>query len=151
MKLSTMAMMLLMLSCAAARTEPAEPWSVSVTSSGGITGKGAGSYSIDSAGTIHVTTMIGKSCSYTATAEELTRFRSLVASARPTAWAASYIPENACCDRIEYELTLDEAGTKKTVRWIDDPAPMPKDLVALTNAMVGAPPSLRVDYGGKCQ
>jgi hypothetical protein len=95
--------------------------------------------------------MTDKSCTYRATEEEMVRFRELLTNARPETWNASYIPQESCCDRFEYELTLDEAGKKRTVKWIDDPAPMPADLAALTNAMVGVPPSLRVTYGGQCQ
>jgi hypothetical protein len=153
MKLSAITMMLLILSCAASRTAPPEPWSVEVTSSGGIAGRGAGSFAIDSTGrvAVAVTTMTRKSCTFPATEEEMGRFRELLANARPDAWSDSYVPKDSCCDRFEYELTLDLAGKKRTVKWIDDPAPMPKDLVALTSAMVGTPPSLRVTYGAKCQ
>ena len=151
MKLSAITMMLLTLSCAATRTAPAEPWSVEVTSTGGIAGRGAGSFAIDSAGKVSVTTMTRKSCTFQATDDEISRFRELLANAGPDTWSESYLPKDPCCDRFEYELTLDLAGTKKTVKWIDDPAPMPKDLAALTSAMVGTPPSLRVTYGAKCQ
>jgi hypothetical protein len=151
MKLSAITMMLLILSCAASRTAPPEPWSVEVTSSGGIAGRGAGSFAIDSTGRVAITTMTRKSCAFQATDEEMGRFRELLAKARPDTWSESYVPKDSCCDRFEYELTLDLAGTKKTVKWIDDPAPMPKDLAALTSAMVGTPPSLRVTYGAKCQ
>ena len=150
MKLSVIGMMLLILSCAASGTAPAEPWFVSVTSSGGFAGRGAGSYSINSAGEIAVTSMTGKSCTFRASEEEMTRFRELLGNARPETWKESYIPKDPCCDRFEYELTLDEAGKKRTVKWIDDPDPMPADLKALTDAMVGPPPSLRVTYGGQC-
>ena len=151
MKLSVMIAMMLTLSCAASRTKPIEPWSIAVTSSGGLAGRGAGSYAIDSAGKISVTTMMGRSCTFQATDEEMSRFRELLTNARPETWNESYIPSDPCCDRFEYELTLDEAGAKTTVKWIDDPEPMPKDLAALTDAMVGAPPSLRVAYGSQCQ
>jgi hypothetical protein len=150
MKLSVIAAMLLMLSCAASRTKPVEPWSVAVTSSGGLAGRGAGSYSINSAGEISVTTIAGKTCPMPASDETMALFNTLLTNARPNAWSASYIPKESCCDRIEYQLTLDEAGTKHTVKWIDDPSPMPKDLADLTGAMVGAK-SLRVDYGAKCR
>jgi hypothetical protein len=94
--------------------------------------------------------MIGKSCTFRATAEEMRRFRELVANARPDAWEESYVPKDPCCDRFEYRLTLDVAGEKHSTKWMDDPLPMPEDLAALTSAMVGAPPSLRVTYSGKC-
>jgi hypothetical protein len=35
--------------------------------------------------------------------------------------------------------------------WIDDPAPMPKDLAALVDAITGARDSLRVVYQSQCQ
>lgn len=151
MNLSFIATMMLMLSCAVSRTTPVEPWSIQVTSSGGFAGRGAGSYAIDSTGEVAVTSMSGKSCAFRATDEEMRRFRELLANARPETWSPSYIPKDPCCDRFEYALTLDEAGTKRTVKWIDDPLPMPKDLAALTSAMVGPPPSLRVTYGANCQ
>lgn len=150
MKLSMITTMMLALSCAASRTKPIEPWSIAVTSSGGLAGRGAGSYSINSAGEISVTSMTGKSCTYHATDEEMARFRAMLTNAQPRKWRDSYIPEESCCDRFQYELTLDEAGTKTVVTWIDDPTPMPKDLDALTNAMVGTTPSLRVSYGERC-
>jgi hypothetical protein len=151
MKLSIVATMLLMLSCAASRTKPAEPWSIEVTSSGGLVGRGAGSYAINSDGRVSVTSMMGKTCTFQATEEEMRRFTELLTNARPDGWDASYVPKDPCCDRFEYELTLDEGGVKHTVKWIDDPSPMPKDLVALTSAMMGPSPSLRVTYGEKCK
>ena len=151
MKLSVMTTMMLMLSCAASSSAPREPWSIAVTSSGGLAGRGAGSYSIDSAGEVAVTSMSGKSCTFRATDAELARFRELLTNAQPERWKDSYVPEESCCDRFQYEMTIDEAGAKTVVTWIDDPEPMPEDLAALTNAMTGAPPSLRVTYGGQCR
>lgn len=151
MKLSILATMLFVVSCAASQTRPVEPWSVGVTSSGGLAGRGAGSFAIDSEGKVSVTSMMGKSCTFQATEEERRRFTELLTNARPDTWAASYVPKDPCCDRFEYELTLDEGGVKRTVKWIDDPMPMPKDLAALTSAVVGEPPSLRLTYGNQCQ
>jgi hypothetical protein len=151
MKLSIVATMLMVLSCAASQTRPVEPWSVAVTSSGGLAGRGAGTFAIDSDGKISVTSMMGKSCTFQATEDERRRFAELLAKTRPDTWAASYLPKDPCCDRFEYELTLDEGGVKHTVNWIDDSLPMPKDLAALTDAVMGPAPSLRVTYGAKCQ
>ena len=60
-------------------------------------------------------------------------------------------PDLPAIAALEGEMTIDEAGAKTVVTWIDDPEPMPEDLAALTNAMTGAPPSLRVTYGGQCR
>ena len=128
MKLSALAMILMMTSCAASQSHSEGPWRIAVTSSGGLMGKGAGNYAIDSDGKIEVTTIGGKTCTYQATAEELARFRKLIDQARPDTWKESYAPENRCCDRFEYNLTLDRAGSERTTEWIDDPLPMPKDI-----------------------
>lgn len=141
---------LLLASCAASRNEPAGPWRVEVATEGGLTGRGVGAFAIASDGAIEVRTMQETVCRYTASEDELRRFRELVAQARPDAWAASYVPEERCCDRIQYTLTL-ESGRKTTTQWIDQPLPMPADLAALAEAMVGGPQSLRVTHGARCQ
>ncbi|HEX8617043.1 MAG TPA: hypothetical protein VF911_05590 [Thermoanaerobaculia bacterium] len=150
MKLSALGVLLLM-SCAASQNSqpPAGPWSVQVTTSGGITGRGNGSWAIASDGKVAVTSMSGKSCAFDATAEQRARFGSLLANARPDTWSASYAPENRCCDRIEYTMTIEESGKQRKVEWIDDPLPMPRDLSAIVNAVTGVP-SLRTEYGDKC-
>ena len=151
MKLSALAVLLLM-SCAASQSAPETPWRIEVRTAGGITGRGNGSWAIDSDGTVTVSNIAGKSCSSDASAAELSRFEKLLAAARPDTWAADYVPENRCCDRIEYTLTVNERGAPETkVVWIDDPEPMPKDLVALVRAVSGAAPSLRTEHGEKCR
>jgi len=150
MKLSALAMVLLM-SCAASQTHSDGPWRIEVTTSGGLVGRGAGNYAVDSDGKISLTTTAGRSCTFQATAGELARLNKLVGAARPDAWKDSYAPENRCCDRFEYNLTLDRAGVQRTTEWIDDPLPMPADLQAIADAIVGGPGSLRVDYGPRCQ
>lgn len=140
---------LLVTACAAAPNEPPEPWRVSVITDGGFAGKGIGAFAIASDGTIEVTNMAGQKCSYRASEEELLRFRELLTNARPRQWAPSYVPEERCCDRIHYAMKV-EAGTVTQVTWIDQPRPMPADLAALAEAMVGGGGSLRVAYGARC-
>lgn len=142
---------LLVTACAASRNdELAEPWRVGVTTEGGFAGRGIGAFSIQSNGTVEVTTMQGKRCTFQASEEERLRFRELLTAARPERWAPSYVPEEHCCDRIEYTLTLD-AGRTTTTRWIDEPLPMPDDLTALADRIVGGSESLRVTYDPRCQ
>ena len=150
MKLSLLGMVLVM-SCAAAQSKPAEPWRVEVRTEGGIAGKGIGSYAVSSDGTISVVSMARVACTFRATDEELDRIRTLLANAHPETWRASYAPEDRCCDRIEYTLTVDQAGTVHTTEWIDDALPMPKDLSALAGAMTGPKPSLRDTYSARCR
>lgn len=151
MKLSALAMILLMTSCAASQSRSDGPWRIEVTTSGGLTGRGAGSYTVDSDGKISLTTTAGRTCPFEMTAKELDRLDKLVDQTRPDAWKDSYAPENRCCDRFEYKLTLDRAGTQHDTEWIDDPLPMPADLQAIADAIVGGPGSLRVEYAPRCQ
>ncbi|MBV8517189.1 MAG: hypothetical protein JO197_07260 [Acidobacteria bacterium] len=142
---------LLATACAAA-PRPVRPWHLELASSGGIAGRGAGSYVLDSTGALTVTTMTRKQCSYQLSDAELQRVEKLLAAARLGTWKESYLPENTCCDRIEWDLTIDRAGTKRATKWLDEP-PLPKDLVALVHAIVapGDPHALASVYAERCR
>lgn len=150
MKLSLLAMMVL-TACAASHSRPNRPWRMELVTSGGFAGRGNGNYTIDSAGKIGVVSTSGRTCAFDAAPEDVTRFEDLLRAAKPGTWNESYVPENSCCDRFEYSLTIEEAGVKRTVRWIDDPLPMPKDLEAISNAMIGGADSLRVRFSERCR
>ena len=159
MKLSIMSMIFL-AACTASNgpTGPAEPhssarpWRITLTSSGGFAGRGAGNYTIDSAGGIEVRSTSGKTCSFRATAEDLTRYAELLRNAQPESWKPSYAPANRCCDRIEYELTVEWNGATHSTEWIDDPDPMPAGLTALWMALTGGnDQSLRNRYEQQCR
>ena len=149
MKLSAFALALLM-SCAASQSAAVKPWKIEVTTSGGITGRGNGGWGIDSDGTVSVTSMARRQCTFEATPAERERFDTLMATARPDTWKDSYVPEDSCCDRIEYRMTVTHGGEERKIVWIDDPLPMPNDLQAIANAITGVAPSLRTEYGGRC-
>ena len=148
MKLSAFCLIFL-AACTATHATPKKPWRVEVTSTGGIHGRGAGDYAIDSAGKVTARLFDNRPCTFTTSPEPV---EAILAKARPAEWKESYVPENACCDRYEYTLTYDEAGAKTTTRWIDDPLPMPADLTALSQAMVGGEAtSIRMQAAGRCQ
>jgi len=149
-KLSILGMVLVM-SCAAAQSKPAGPWRIEVRTEGGIAGKGVGTYAISSDGAISVVSMSGMKCSYRATPEELERIGLLLGAAHPETWKASYAPEDRCCDRIQYTMTVEQDGDTRTTEWIDDPLPMPKDLRDLSAAMMGPAPSIRDSYSARCR
>lgn len=142
---------LLLASCAASHGAPNRPWRVAVTTTGGIAGRGTGDFAIASDGKVEARLFDGRECRFTASAAELRRFEELLGKARPREWKRSYVPENPCCDRFEYTLTYDEASVETTTKWIDDPLPMPADLVALADAIVGGAASLRVIAAERCQ
>lgn len=150
-KVPTLLLAMMFLSCTAAYTAPQKPWRIEVATSGGLTGRGNGTYAIDSTGKVTATLINGKSCSYQADAAELSRIEQLLGETKRGAWKAEYIPENPCCDRIEYTLTVDEAGALTTTKWIDDPPPMPRDLVALGDAFLIGETSIRAQSAERCQ
>jgi hypothetical protein len=119
----------------------AAPWRIEVTSQGGIHGRGAGTFVLDSTGAYSVTDIHGKRCSFKPSAARKRELAAAVANAKPRAWKASYVPDNTCCDRIEWTLTLDDDGTKSTTRWME-PAALPKDLAALVDTLR----RLRIDH-----
>lgn len=142
----------LVFSCAAARSTPKEPWRVEVTTTGGLAGRGTGDYAVDHEGAVTAKLFNGRTCTFQLGDEELGSIRDLLAKARPREWKDSYIPENPCCDRFEYTLNIDEAGVQSTTKWIDDPEPMPADLMALADAIVGgATDSIRMLATERCR
>lgn len=152
MKLSRIFLSLtIAVACTAARSAPERPWRIEVTTSGGLTGSGIGTFALDSDGKIAIRLMNGEPCSYDAPKEELARIESLLDKASPDRWRESYLPENTCCDRIEYAMTIDEAGVIASTRWLDAPPPMPQDLTALAEAMVGGQNSIRAESAERCR
>lgn len=150
MKLSQMFLALIVVTaCAAA--PPEKPWSVTVTTSGGFAGKGIGAWTVTSDGNVLVRKMNREECSFKLTSDELDQLTSVLANAKPERWRESYVPENTCCDRIEYSLQYDEAGHVEATRWLDAPPPMPKDLAALADAVVGGEKSIRAMSAERCK
>lgn len=146
-KLSALFLVLLS-ACTATQATPKRPWRVEVTTTGGITGRGTGNYAVDSDGKVAARLFSGRECAFTTGVDGI---EAILAKARPGGWKESYLPEDPCCDRIEYTLTYDEAGVKTTTKWIDDPLPMPADLKALANAIVGGDPaSIRMLATQRC-
>ena len=136
-KLSAFSLILLIAACTTTYAGPRRPWRVEVTTAGGFAGQGTGNYAIDSDGQVTAKLFDGRQCTFEAAAEDVDRIEELLARARPREWKASYEPEETCCDRFAYTLTYDEAGAVTRTRWIDHPLPMPKDLAALADAIVG--------------
>lgn len=146
MKLSAFAVLLAMSCVSAHSSAPKTPWSIELTTAGGIAGHGHGNISISSEGSVALQTIDGKRCTFDATPDERERLTTLLGQADPDAWKATYAPEDYCCDRIEYALKVDEAGVVRETAWIDDPLPMPDDLQALVQALG----DLRRTYGEQC-
>jgi hypothetical protein len=152
MKLSGVLLSLVVVAnCAAGRPPLKKPWRVEVQSSGGLAGRGMGTYAINSDGKLDATLPNGRPCSATIESGRLRELEKVLGETQPAAWKDSYVPENSCCDRFEYSLTFDEAGKETRTRWIDDPSPMPPDLEALTQAIIHGPRSIRVQAAELCR
>lgn len=149
MKLSAAAVLLL-IACAASQSTPVKPWRIEVTTSGGFSGRGGGAWTIDSEGKVSVTSISKRSCTFEATDAERKRFDALIANARPETWKDSYVPEDPCCDRFEYRMTVVRGDRERKIVWVDDPLPMPKDLQAIADAVTSGADSVRVVYGAQC-
>lgn len=119
--------LLLTLASCTTTTEVQRPWTLELATTGGIAGRGVGTIRIDSEGTATVGECVSN-------VPDLERFESLLAGAH--AWRESYVPENRCCDRIEYTLTLQMGGKTHRTVWIDDPLPLPNDLSAMRDALI---------------
>ena len=147
-KLSAL-LLILLTSCTVTHATPRKPWRVEVKTTGGFSGRGTGDYAIDSDGKVTARLVDGRSCSFTIDPQ---RIETLLANADADQWKESYLSEDPCCDRFEYTLTYEQAGDVVTTKWIDDPPPMPKDLVALANAIVGGDAtSLRMQSAERCK
>lgn len=152
MELSRILMGLLFVTaCAASGNEAKRPWTIEVATSGGFSGRGIGTFAIDSEGRVSVRKMNDEACSWQATDDELAAIEKLLAATDRRKWHDSYVGENTCCDRLLYALTVDEAGRITGTRWIDAPPPMPADLAALGEAIVGAGKSLRAESAERCK
>ncbi len=126
-------LLLVLFGCALSPVK--RPWKLELTTDGGFTGQGTGSITLDSDGAIHVTTPFRGACDSRATAAELARVETLLAKARPKSWRESYMPENRCCDRVDFHLTLTIADQNWKTEWMP-PEPMPKDLSALGDELL---------------
>jgi hypothetical protein len=122
-----------------------------VTSGGGLAGHGMGSYSIGSDGIVSVTNMAGKTCTFTARPEEVARVGKLVGVAEATRWREAYLPEDTCCDRIEWTLSFEEGARTVATKWLDRQGPLPADLTALADALAGGTESVRNVYEPRCR
>jgi hypothetical protein len=127
--------------------EPA--WKIEITTTGGFTGRGAGSMTVAADGNI----VVRPGCKLRLSAEDLKKLGELIEKAKPQEWKASYaVPANpnGCCDMIGYTLTMTRAGTRRTATWYDDHLPFPPDLDAIVSALWGAPAAMRSRYKTQC-
>jgi hypothetical protein len=118
---------MLLTACA---TTAEGPWTMELTSSGGIAGRGNGAIVADSDDRLVITLMDGRQCSYTSFERQLGE---AVAAARPQRWSESYT--TPCADCFEWTLTLTRGEKTYTTSWLEIAPGRPDDLVRLSDAL----------------
>lgn len=156
LSLSRLLLLPLLVGCAAQpsmTSSATQPWRVELNSSGGLAGRGNGSFVVSSDGSVRVTTMERKSCTFRATDAELHKLAEVIQRSRPSAWKASYVPKETCCDRFEWNLALTVGEAETKTSWIDDPLPMPADLEAVIEAITSSSDagSIRSRFYERCR
>jgi hypothetical protein len=140
------------LVAAPAGASPAE-WKIEVTTSGGLTGGGAGDLTLASDGAL---TLIGpaRRCTYRMSARELQAIDRLIAKSTPRDWRRAYIDQrnpSGCCDMIRTTLTLSLGGGTFTTHWFSVHPPLAADLESIERALFGAdPPGVTSRYSSQC-
>jgi hypothetical protein len=116
----------------AARPET-KPWRLELTSSGGFTGRGAGTWVLESTGALKVTTPTGTVCSFRAPEKTLRTIATALATRAE--WAPHYMPKETCCDRVTWELAVDVGGETRKTEWMQVLKEMPKDLATMVETL----------------
>lgn len=109
----------------------AEVWTLSLLSSGGITGRGAGNVHVNSAGTVTAGNLRSRDAVTKLSETELQRWDAAVRSARDVSWDSP--PNDARgADMIEYEMKLDLGDEVRRIEWREDVTQLlPKELGTL--------------------
>ena len=128
---------------------PTKTFVITLHTSGGITGRGTGGYTVASSGSVDLVGVRGKNCpGLVAPKAALAKLSEAVQRAKPAHWKPSYRrPENAdgCCDQITTRLQL-AVGTEaaRAVDWVDDSRGLlPADLSELEQAASAIAAALR--------
>jgi hypothetical protein len=119
----------------AAKESKPMKWTVTIDTSGGITGRGLGRVEAHSDGSVSATSIPSKSAETKLTAEELQTLDRLVRAADPKHWQVS--PEQRGADYIIYTIRLEREGEMShTLTWSDGtPPPIPHDVEELREAL----------------
>jgi hypothetical protein len=130
-------------------THPVEApsdWKIEITTSGGITGGGAGGLIVSADGTLVMTlgnNAASKRCTYQLRTDELQALDAIVRTSRPQSWMECYSLANVnthCCDLIRTNMSLStRAGRDLYITsWFLGSEGLPQDLKALAELLRGA-------------
>jgi hypothetical protein len=143
------------------RQRPATPsaptvsdWKIEMTTDGGFAGIGVGGLTVSSDGSLTITLMSSKKCTYQLTAAELQSLNAAVNNARPGSWLECYSLADTrthCCDLVRTTMTLSEHGNRDvfTTSWLTGAPPFPMDLENLVDLLRG-PAGIDARYRPLC-
>lgn len=127
-----------------------QEWSLRLESSGGITGRGDGSVTIDSGGMVERTSPAGTACHGVVEGELLEELARAIVQARPERWRSPYVLEGGA-DFFTYALTMEIDGRRQpTTEWTDG-VDLPADLRTLWDAIAAIKRSVDCPDGQRSQ
>jgi hypothetical protein len=115
-------------------TSVVKKWSVSLESSGGITGAGEGSVEVRSDGRTVAIDPQGRRCEEILSGENFSAVARAVVGADPEEWEQNYEPPEGSADFFTFDLMVDRDGEEITSSW-SDAAEIPADLERLKSAL----------------
>lgn len=121
---------------------PVADWQIEITTTGGITGTGTGGLTVSSKGTLVITLINKKQCTYSLTASELQMVSAAVAGTTPGNWLECYSLADVsthCCDLITSTMRLTQRGGRDVyiTSWLTGTPPFPADLQNLVDVLRG--------------
>ena len=133
---------------------PPADWKIEISTTGGIAGVGTGGLTLSSNGTLVITLINKKSCSYQLTASELQMAGSAIGAASPGGWLECYVLADTrthCCDLITTTMTMTRNGGRDVyvVSWLTGTPPFPADLQNLVDVLRG-PAGIDARYRQLC-
>jgi hypothetical protein len=131
--LISLTLMFILVACAPTTQPPSQTISVTYHRSGGITGADD-TWQISADGKVsHQGQTAGTSQQLTAA--QMADLAAAVRTANFMSLADSYVPQDTCCDRYLYEITVTSDGQSKTVQTIDASPTAPAELTHLVNTL----------------
>jgi hypothetical protein len=115
-------------------TSVVKKWSVSLESSGGITGAGEGSVEVRSDGRTVAIDPQGRRCEEILSGDNFAAVARAVVGTDPEEWEQNYEPPSGSADFFTFDLTVDRDGEETSSSW-SEAAGIPSDLERLKSAL----------------
>lgn len=140
--------LIVLLTLAGCATAPAHrAWKLDLVTAGGIDGKANGRMTVDSRGMVRVKMDNSIARDFHASAHQMWQYSTVLASAEPETWKASYLAEARkpasrelyqpleCCGPVEFHLTMTVDGKEFKTAWLEPQQPLPQDLMNIADQL----------------